>query len=77
MGSAFGLWNSTDKDQWYVLRSSDETCMLLRLLPNGNKIIRMRDGEIVTSFCFSTKQGAEASIGKGEADKFKTMEAIS
>lgn len=76
MGSAFGLWNSTDKDQWYVLRSSDETHILLRLLPNGNKIIRMRDGEIVTSFCYVSKQAAEASIGAGEAHKFTTVEAI-
>lgn len=75
MGSAFGLWNSTDEDQWYVLRSS-ESCFLLRLLPNGNKFIRMRDGEIVTSFCFSTKEKAEASIGKGEAGRFVTVEAI-
>lgn len=75
MGSAFGLWNSTDKDQWYVLRSSDGTNILLGLVPNGNKIIRMRDGEIVTSFCFFSKQEAEASIGKGEVHKFTIMEA--
>lgn len=76
MGSAFGLLNKTASELWYVLRSSDGGGLVLKLPPEGNNIIRMRDGEIVTSFIFPSQQEAEASIGKGEKHKFKTVEAM-
>jgi hypothetical protein len=73
MGSAFGIYNSTKADLWFVLRSSNQEGALLKVPPNGNNIIRLGEGEIVTSFCFTSKEEAEASIGKSE--KFITVEA--
>lgn len=75
MGCAFAVWNSTGKDQWYVLRSSDGRGMLLKIPIGTSSFIRMADGEIVTSFVFSSQKEAEDSIGKGEKDVFTTVEA--
>jgi hypothetical protein len=71
MGSAFGLWNSQPHDVWFVLRSSKGVCVLACVPAEKHTMISLSDGEIVTSFMHESREKAEASIGKGERDKFK------
>lgn len=70
MGSAFGILNKSKKDAWYVLRSSDNTGMVIKLSPDENRIVRLSDNEIVTAITYDSKEEAEASVGIGEKYKF-------
>lgn len=84
MSSTFGIYNSMKMDLWFVIRSSTnesretkETVqqgVLLKLSPNGTKLIRLDQGEIATSFCFGSEAEAKASIGAGEQHKFTRLE---
>jgi hypothetical protein len=88
VASLFALYNSTNADQWFILRCSTKESrgkelspvtqgVILRLPVNGNKVITLEDGEVVTSFSFNSKAEAEASIGQSEKHKFEFMEATS
>lgn len=70
MGSAFGIWNKQPTEMWLILRSSDETCAILKLAPHEHKVIRFAQDEIVSAFVHASREEAEATIGAGEREKF-------
>jgi hypothetical protein len=75
MGCAFGVWNSTEKTLWFVLRSSDESGVILKVPVGKHKMVRLEHGEVVSSNIFEDEGAALRTIGIGEKDKFQHVVA--
>ena len=75
MACAFGAWNRTKKTLWFILRSSDNTGVILEVPVGKHKMVRMDFGEIVSSNIFEDEAEAIASIGAGEMGNFQRMVA--